>query len=58
MFGSNSFSAAAFSQSPTGPVGLKGVAATGSVGSVSINGDSDAVVTGLGGDCLQWRSCI
>jgi hypothetical protein len=47
MFGSNSFSAAAFSQTSTGPVGLKGVAATGSVGSVSINGDADAVVTGL-----------
>jgi hypothetical protein len=47
MFGSRSFSAASFSQSPTGPIGLKGLAATGGVGSVSVNGDADAVVAGL-----------
>ena len=47
MFGSRSFSAASFSQSPTGPIGLKGLAATGGVGSVSVNGEADAVVTGL-----------
>ena len=48
MFGATGFSAAPFgASSVTGPVGVSGVAATGGVGSVSINGDADAVVTGL-----------
>jgi len=48
MFGLTGFSATPFSTpSAFGPVGVTGVAATGGVGSVSINGDADAVVTGL-----------
>ena len=48
MFGATGFSAAPFgASSATGPVGVSGVAATGGVGSVSVNGDADAVVTGL-----------
>ena len=48
MFGATGFSAAPFgASSATGPVGVSGVAATGGVGSVSINGDADAIVTGL-----------
>ena len=48
MFGSNPFSASSFSQSPTGPVGVTGVAATGGVGSVTVNGNVEVSVTGLG----------
>ena len=48
MFGATSFSAASFGAGPaTGPIGVSGLAATGGVGSASINGDADAVVTGL-----------
>jgi autotransporter family porin len=48
MFGLTGFSATPFSTpSAFGPVGVTGVAATGGVGSVSINGTADAVVTGL-----------
>jgi len=48
MFGLTGFSATPFSTpSAFGPVSVTGVAATGGVGSVSINGDADAVVTGL-----------
>ena len=48
MFGLTGFSATPFSTpSAFGPVGVTGVTATGGVGSVSINGDGDAVVTGL-----------
>jgi len=48
MFGLTGFSATPFSTpSAFGPVGVTGVAATGGVGSVSINGDADAAVTGL-----------
>ena len=48
MFGLTGFSATPFSTpSAFSPVGVTGVAATGGVGSVSINGDADAVVTGL-----------
>ena len=48
MFSLTGFSATPFSTpSAFGPVGVTGVAATGGVGSVSINGDADAVVTGL-----------
>ena len=48
MFGATGFSAAPFgASSATGPVGVSGVAATGGVGSVSVNGDADAPVTGL-----------
>ena len=44
MFGATGFSAAPFgASSATGPVGVSGVAATGGVGSVSINGDADAL---------------
>ena len=48
MFGSNPFSASSFSQSPTGSVGVTGVAATGGVGSVTINGNVEVSATGLG----------
>ena len=48
MFGATGFSAAPFGAGPaTGPIGVSGLAATGGVGSASINGDADAVVTGL-----------
>ena len=48
MFGLTGFSATPFSTpSAFGPAGVTGVAATGGVGSVSINGTADAVVTGL-----------
>ena len=48
MFGLSGFSATPFSTpSAFGPVGVKGVAATGGVGSVSINGTADAIVTGV-----------
>jgi len=48
MFGATSFSAAPFGAGPaTGPIGVSGLAATGGVGGASINGDADAVVTGL-----------
>jgi len=48
MFGLTGFSATPFSTpSAFGPVGVTGVAASGGVGSVSINGTADAAVTGL-----------
>ena len=47
MFGFNSFSATSFSQSPTGPVSVIGLSATGGVGSVTVNGNVEVSVTGL-----------
>ncbi len=47
MLGSRSFSASALSESPSGPIAVQGVAATGGVGSVSVNGEADVILTGL-----------
>ena len=48
MPSTGAFSAFPFgSDTDAGPVGVTGLSATGGVGSVSINGDADAVVTGL-----------
>ena len=48
MPSTSAFSAFPFgSDTDAGPVGVTGLSATGGVGSVSINGDADAVVTGL-----------
>ena len=47
MFGATGFSAVRLEQALLQGRFLSGVAATGGVGSVSINGDADAAVTGL-----------
>lgn len=47
MFGITGFSAAPFSDSGGPGTFIVGVSATGAVGSVSINGEADAIVTGL-----------